>query len=97
MEPCGGTGGAPGPLKGLRVLEFSHTIMGPCAGLLLADMGADVVIHTVGIGANDDRNLLQGLSADTGGYYVDVDKGLRDFERRRRALPETARSLLDRR
>lgn len=31
------------PLEGLRVLEFSHTIMGPCAGLLLADMGADVV------------------------------------------------------
>ncbi|MCI0755139.1 CaiB/BaiF CoA transferase family protein [Teichococcus vastitatis] len=31
------------PLEGLRVLEFSHTIMGPCAGLLLADLGADVV------------------------------------------------------
>ena len=33
----------PLPLEGLRVLEFSHTIMGPCAGLLLADMGADVI------------------------------------------------------
>ena len=31
------------PLAGLRVLEFSHTIMGPCAGLLLADLGADVI------------------------------------------------------
>jgi len=31
------------PLAGLKVLEFSHTIMGPCAGLLLADLGADVV------------------------------------------------------
>ena len=31
----------PLPLAGLRVLEFSHTIMGPCAGLLLADMGAE--------------------------------------------------------
>jgi len=31
------------PLAGLRVLEFSHTIMGPCAGLILADLGADVV------------------------------------------------------
>jgi crotonobetainyl-CoA:carnitine CoA-transferase CaiB-like acyl-CoA transferase len=27
----------------LRVLEFSHTVMGPTAGLLLADLGADVV------------------------------------------------------
>ncbi len=31
------------PLAGLRVLEFSHTIMGPTAGLVLADLGADVV------------------------------------------------------
>ena len=31
------------PLKGLRVLEFSHTIMGPGAGLVLADLGAEVV------------------------------------------------------
>ena len=31
------------PLEGLRVLEFSHTIMGPCAGLILADLGAEVV------------------------------------------------------
>lgn len=34
---------AEAPLSGLKVLEFSHTIMGPCAGLLLADLGADVV------------------------------------------------------
>ena len=32
-----------GPLRGLQVLEFSHTVMGPCAGLLLADLGADVI------------------------------------------------------
>ncbi len=32
-----------GPLQGVRVLEFSHTVMGPCAGLLLADLGADVI------------------------------------------------------
>jgi crotonobetainyl-CoA:carnitine CoA-transferase CaiB-like acyl-CoA transferase len=31
------------PLGGVKVLEFSHTVMGPTAGLLLADMGADVV------------------------------------------------------
>ena len=31
------------PLEGLRVLELSHTVMGPTAGLLLADLGADVV------------------------------------------------------
>lgn len=34
--------GAPAPLAGLKVLDFGHTIMGPCAGLLLADLGAEV-------------------------------------------------------
>jgi crotonobetainyl-CoA:carnitine CoA-transferase CaiB-like acyl-CoA transferase len=31
------------PLSGLKVLEFSHTVMGPTAGLVFADLGADVV------------------------------------------------------
>jgi crotonobetainyl-CoA:carnitine CoA-transferase CaiB-like acyl-CoA transferase len=31
------------PLTGLGVLEFGHTVMGPTAGLLLADLGADVI------------------------------------------------------
>jgi crotonobetainyl-CoA:carnitine CoA-transferase CaiB-like acyl-CoA transferase len=46
------------PLAGLKVFEFSHTVMGPTAGLLLADLGADVVKvepaphgdHTRGLG-----------------------------------------------
>jgi crotonobetainyl-CoA:carnitine CoA-transferase CaiB-like acyl-CoA transferase len=33
----------PLPLEGLKVLEFCHTVMGPSAGLLLADLGADVI------------------------------------------------------
>jgi crotonobetainyl-CoA:carnitine CoA-transferase CaiB-like acyl-CoA transferase len=31
------------PLSGIRVLEFSHAVMGPTAGLILADMGAEVI------------------------------------------------------
>jgi crotonobetainyl-CoA:carnitine CoA-transferase CaiB-like acyl-CoA transferase len=31
------------PLAGIRVLEFSHTVMGPTAGLLFAELGADVI------------------------------------------------------
>jgi crotonobetainyl-CoA:carnitine CoA-transferase CaiB-like acyl-CoA transferase len=46
------------PLAGLRVLEFSHTVMGPTAGLVFAELGADVVKvepaprgdHTRGLG-----------------------------------------------
>jgi crotonobetainyl-CoA:carnitine CoA-transferase CaiB-like acyl-CoA transferase len=46
------------PLAGLRVLEFTHTVMGPTAGLLFAELGADVIKvepapkgdHTRGLG-----------------------------------------------
>ena len=31
------------PLDGIRVLEFGHTILGPCCGMILADLGAEVI------------------------------------------------------
>ena len=31
------------PLAGVRVLEFSHAVLGPAAGMILADLGADVI------------------------------------------------------
>ena len=34
---------APGPLHGVRVLEFSQIIAGPLAGVVLGDLGAEVV------------------------------------------------------
>src|SRR5580692_9910322 len=45
------------PLAGLRVLEFSHTVMGPTAGLLLADMGADVIKVEPGPKGDHTRKL----------------------------------------
>jgi crotonobetainyl-CoA:carnitine CoA-transferase CaiB-like acyl-CoA transferase len=35
--------GLPQPLEGLRVIEFTHMVMGPTCGMVLADMGAEVI------------------------------------------------------
>ncbi len=31
------------PLEGLRVIEFTHMVMGPTCGMILADLGAEVI------------------------------------------------------
>src|SRR6186997_3281548 len=31
------------PLSGVRVVEFSHMVMGPTCGMILGDLGAEVI------------------------------------------------------
>ncbi|MBP8225500.1 MAG: CoA transferase, partial [Acidovorax sp.] len=38
-----GTTSRPLPLAGLRVVEFTHMVMGPTCGMVLADLGAEVI------------------------------------------------------
>ncbi len=45
------------PLTGLRVVEFTHMVMGPTCGMVLADMGAEV-IKVEPIGGDRTRHLL---------------------------------------
>ncbi|MEI6723304.1 MAG: CoA transferase [Betaproteobacteria bacterium] len=52
------------PLKGIRVVEFAHMVMGPTCGLVLADLGAEVI--KVEPLEGDNTRRLQGAGA---GFY----------------------------
>ncbi len=45
------------PLSGIRVIEFSHMVMGPTCGMVLADLGAEV-IKVEPLAGDSTRNLL---------------------------------------
>lgn len=52
-------------LRGIRVLEFSHAVLGPSCGLVLADLGAEVIrIERTPDG--DDTRRLKGFGT---GYF----------------------------
>lgn len=55
-EPRKGAGGAGfGPLAGLKVIDMSHVMAGPVCGMMLADMGADVIKVEKMPGGDDTR------------------------------------------
>lgn len=47
-----------GPLVGIKVIELAHIMAGPVCGLMLADMGADVVKVEKVPGGDDARRFL---------------------------------------
>jgi crotonobetainyl-CoA:carnitine CoA-transferase CaiB-like acyl-CoA transferase len=63
------------PLSGIRVVEFSHMVMGPSCGLVLGDLGADVVkIEPVPDGDNTRR--LVGAGA---GFFATFNRNKRSL------------------
>jgi crotonobetainyl-CoA:carnitine CoA-transferase CaiB-like acyl-CoA transferase len=61
---------APEPLKGIRVVEFTHMVMGPVVGHILAGLGAEVVrIEPIG---GDNTRRLKGSGA---GYFPMYNRG----------------------
>ena len=83
-----GTNGT-APLAGIRVLEFCHAIMGPSAGLILADLGADVIkVEPVG---GDTTRRLPGFAA---GFFGTFNRNKRSLALDLKA--EEGRALLHR-
>lgn len=72
------TGSAPAvrPLAGLRVIEFSHMVMGPSCGLVLGDLGADV-IKVEPVGAGDNTRRLAGSGA---GFFPAFNRNKRSVQ-----------------
>jgi crotonobetainyl-CoA:carnitine CoA-transferase CaiB-like acyl-CoA transferase len=62
------------PLHGLKVLEFTHAVMGPTCGLLLADMGAEV-IH-IEPPQGDSTRYLKGFGTGYFPFYSRNKKSL---------------------
>ena len=56
------------PLEGITVLEFTHTVMGPTCGVVLADLGADV-IRVEPAPDGDHTRRLHGFATGFFGYF----------------------------
>jgi crotonobetainyl-CoA:carnitine CoA-transferase CaiB-like acyl-CoA transferase len=64
----------PSPLAGIKVVEFTHMVMGPTVGHILAGLGAEVV-RVEPIGGDQTRRLL-GSGA---GYFPMYNRGKRSI------------------
>jgi len=58
--PDAPAGAAALPLAGIRVVEFTHMVMGPTCGMILADLGAEVIKVEPLVGDNTRRLLGSG-------------------------------------
>mgnify|MGYP006189492537 CR=1 FL=1 len=68
--------GEHGPLSGLRVVDMSTTLMGPYCGLLLAQLGADVVKFERP-GGDIARDISDRSGRGLGDFYVNFNRGKR--------------------
>ena len=70
------------PLDGIRILDFTQAELGPCATLMLADFGADVIkIERPGVG-DLSRHTLGGTSveATNNPTYASLNRNKRSME-----------------
>ncbi|QJF51941.1 CaiB/BaiF CoA transferase family protein [Roseobacter ponti] len=59
-----------GPLKGMRVIELAHIMAGPVCGLMLADMGADVIKVEKPDGDDSRRFVPPDINGESAAYMM---------------------------
>jgi len=60
-----------GPLAGIKVIEFAHIMAGPVCGLMLADMGADVIkVERTPDGEDTRRTLPPDIGGESASYLM---------------------------
>ncbi|WP_459614278.1 CaiB/BaiF CoA transferase family protein [Bordetella sp. 2513F-2] len=80
------------PLEGVRVVEFTHMVMGPTCGMVLADLGAEVIkVEPVG---GDRTRFLLGAGA---GFFPMFNRNKKSIQLDLRSAEgaEAARRLAD--
>ncbi len=66
-----GNNSASGPLKGMRVIELAHIMAGPVCGLMLADMGADVIkVEKISTGDDSRRFLPPDINGESAAFMM---------------------------
>lgn len=66
-----------GPLTGLRVVELAHIMAGPVCGLMLGDMGAEVIKVEKIDGGDDTRRSVPPALAGESAAYMMMNRGKR--------------------
>ena len=68
--------GRSGPLAGMRVIELAHIMAGPVCGLMLADMGAEVIKVEKMDGDDTRRTVPPALEGESAAYMM-MNRGKR--------------------
>ncbi len=67
----------PGPLAGLKVIELAHIMAGPVCGLMLADMGADVIKVEKIPGGDDTRRMVPPTLGEESAAFMMMNRNKR--------------------
>jgi crotonobetainyl-CoA:carnitine CoA-transferase CaiB-like acyl-CoA transferase len=67
----------PKPLSGMRVIELAHIMAGPLCGMMLADMGAEVIKVEKIDGGDDSRRMVPPQVGDESAAFLMMNRNKR--------------------